>query len=300
MSVKPKINEFARYLPDDATGLMIRRNHKNRFAVIELDFVADPEKRSIEWVAAVKASMPPKQFAVEMMRSFETFAGKGVYDKAFFKHLHVLAAPVGPRPNYPIFRGWDFGGNQSVAICQIIGNRLYILDELPNGGTNTRDFLPNVIAFCNTHYGDDYHYIDIIDPSAMWDTNRAQADNSCAAVMREEQFGLHPVPAPSNDPGKRIDSVIELLMRICDDGKPALLINPHCRMLIQGFEGGYHYPEKATQSRRADRPVKNLFSHVHDALQYVSLRMKQHSSRGASEDEQYEASLISPTYKFSR
>lgn len=296
----PKINEFARFLPDDPTGLSFRRNPKNGFVIVDLHYTADPAKRSPEWIAKNKASMPPRQWQVEMERSFETYAGKAVYDKAFFKHLHVLASPVGPKPNYPIFRGWDFGGNQSVTIAQIIGSRLVILDELPNGGTNTRDFLPHVIAFCNTQYGDDYHYIDIIDPSAMWDTNRAQADNSCAAVMREEKFGLHPVPAPTNDPQKRIDAVIELLMRICDDGRPALQINPHCRMLIQGFEGGYHYPEKPSQSRRADRPVKNLFSHIHDSAQYLALRLKQHSARSRDEDLDYEVSLATPNYKFSR
>lgn len=300
MATKPKVKiaEMARYLPKDSTGIAIRRNPKNNFAVVELDYIADPVKRDPIWIATERSRMNPKQWAVEMERSWETYAGKSVYDKAFFKHLHVAKAPFGANPNFPIFRGWDFGGNQSVAICQIIEGRLYVLDELPNAGTNTREFTPRVISYCNQQFGEDYHYIDVVDPSGMWDTGRAEG-RSNVDVMRD--FGLTPYAAPSNDPHKRIDAVIELLMRLHSDGQPCLLINPSCSMIIRGFEGGYHYPEKSTKSRKADQPVKNLFSHIADALQYVAIRMKAHKNKVKDDDDlAYERSLTMTNYRFGK
>lgn len=278
-------------------GLKIRKNVTNNFAVIELDFVADPAKRDPEWINEQKRSMPPKQWAVEMMRSWETFAGRPVYDGTFFPHLHILKARREPDPNYPIFRGWDFGGSQSCTIGQIVGPRLYVTDEIPNGGMNTETFAPQVIAFCGSNYGSNFHFIDIIDPSAMWDTTRARAESSCADVMRE--LDLHPIPAPTNDPKKRIGAVIKLLRTLGADGRPNLQLNPGCTMLIKGFTGGYHYPEKPSQSRKADQPVKNLFSHIHDALQYIAVRLASYE-KDRSESTQYELQHSNPLrYRFS-
>jgi len=43
-------------------------------------------------------------------------------------------------------------------------------------------------------------------------------------------------------------------------------------MLIKGFEGGYGYKRMEVSGERyADKPDKNMFSHIHDALQYLML-----------------------------
>lgn len=286
------LDEFNKYYPDDRTGLLFRRNRINGFVVCELDFVADPAKRDLNWIDTERRQMPPKVWAVEMLRSWETFAGKPVYEGAFHEHLHVAKLPIKPLPHAPIIRGWDFGGNQSVVICQVQKSRLVVLDELPNRGQNTEQFAPEVIAYCNENYPTDI-YIDVIDPNGMWDTQRAKKAGSNADAMREA--GLRPKPAPDQDPGRRIRAVTSLLMRLCPDGLPALIINPHCTMLIRGFKGGYHYPDKPTQRGKL-LPVKNLFSHIHDALQYACGRMKSYEKAQVNEEIGYEKSLVN--YKF--
>ena len=56
------------------------------------------------------------------------------------------------------------------------------------------------------------------------------------------------------------------------EGKPAFLIDRRCSMLIKGFEGGYAYRRMEVSGERfADKPDKNMYSHVHDALQYMLL-----------------------------
>ena len=45
-----------------------------------------------------------------------------------------------------------------------------------------------------------------------------------------------------------------------------------CRNLIKGFEGGYQYRRLQVSGERFDdKPDKNHFSHIHDALQYLML-----------------------------
>jgi hypothetical protein len=50
------------------------------------------------------------------------------------------------------------------------------------------------------------------------------------------------------------------------------LLNKSCKSLRKGFLGGYHYRRIQTSGERyEDKPNKNKFSHVHDALQYLML-----------------------------
>ena len=51
-----------------------------------------------------------------------------------------------------------------------------------------------------------------------------------------------------------------------------LLIDRRCPTLIKGFESGYAYKRMEVSGERyADKPDKNMFSHVHDAAQYLFL-----------------------------
>ena len=56
------------------------------------------------------------------------------------------------------------------------------------------------------------------------------------------------------------------------DGESGILLDPKCTNLIRGFAGGYHYRRLQVSGERYDeKPNKNRFSHIHDALQYLLL-----------------------------
>lgn len=56
------------------------------------------------------------------------------------------------------------------------------------------------------------------------------------------------------------------------DGHSGLLVDFRCRNLIKGFEGGYQYRRiQVSGERYDDKPEKNHYSHIHDALQYLML-----------------------------
>ena len=56
------------------------------------------------------------------------------------------------------------------------------------------------------------------------------------------------------------------------EGNSGILIDLRCRTIIKGFEGGYQYKRiQVSGERYSDKPEKNMYSHIHDALQYLML-----------------------------
>jgi hypothetical protein len=99
---------------------------------------------------------------------------------------------------------------------------------------------------------------------------RAQTDESTPfQILRGA--GLRAFPAGSNSVDLRLEAVAAQLNKMVE-GKPAFLIDRRCSMLIKGFEGGYAYKRMEVSGERyADKPDKNMYSHIHDALQYMLL-----------------------------
>lgn len=86
-------------------------------------------------------------------------------------------------------------------------------------------------------------------------------------ILRKEGLGTVR-SAPTNDPALRIEAVTSVLTRLVEH-RPCLAIDPRCVHLIKGFSSGYCYRRmKVSGERYEDKPDKNAFSHVHDALQY--------------------------------
>ena len=100
--------------------------------------------------------------------------------------------------------------------------------------------------------------------------HRVQTDESTPFQILRGR-GINARPAPSNDVALRLESVNATLSRMVD-GESGILIDPKCINLIKGFDGGYHYRRMQVSGERYDeKPNKNRFSHIHDALQYLLL-----------------------------
>jgi hypothetical protein len=56
-------------------------------------------------------------------------------------------------------------------------------------------------------------------------------------------------------------------------GQPVFLLDSCCTVLRKGFNGGYKYRriQVTGEERFTDEPLKNKYSHPHDALQYAAL-----------------------------
>jgi hypothetical protein len=65
-------------------------------------------------------------------------------------------------------------------------------------------------------------------------------------------------------------AVDEFLCKLVD-GQPAFILSPNCTMLRKGFNGGYRRKKVPGMEEYYDEPEKNVYSHYHDALQYLSM-----------------------------
>ena len=190
--------------------------------------------------------------------------GKPVYPM-FDRELHVSKKPLAPIPGLDIYVGIDFGLTPAAVFGQKVRGRWVILKELVTtdmGMVRFANLLCQVAAQLGGHlslWG---------DPTG---DNRVGTDESTPfKVLKQNGFNVR--PTLTNDPALRIEAVEQPLTRLADK-HPALLVDPGCKNLIAGFEGGYHYKRLAVSGneRFEDRPDKNRFSHVHDALQYMML-----------------------------
>jgi hypothetical protein len=103
------------------------------------------------------------------------------------------------------------------------------------------------------------------DPAGQ---QRAQTDErSVFDILKAEGFRV--VAAKTNSIVARLSAVDKLLTRVAD-GKPAMLIDPECRELINALRGGYRYKVKSSGDVE-DKPEKNQYSHIADAFQYACL-----------------------------
>jgi hypothetical protein len=110
----------------------------------------------------------------------------------------------------------------------------------------------------------------IIDPAAR---QRAQTDERTVRDIFEAA-GFKVLFAKTNNPIARIDAVKRLMTRriAVSSGQtiPGLLISPACPTLRSACSGGYYY-SLSQKGVMGTSPVKNEYSHVSDALQYLCL-----------------------------
>jgi hypothetical protein len=101
---------------------------------------------------------------------------------------------------------------------------------------------------------------------------KAQTDESTVfAIMKAA--GLPFRPAPGQKISLRLEAVRAPLTRLVD-GKPGVLIHRRCTMLRAALSGKYCYKRiQVTAERYMDKPDKNEYSHVADAMTYLALGM---------------------------
>jgi hypothetical protein len=252
-------------------GVDIWRNPENKFVIVDLHYTANPAKRSRQWRESVRASLPLREFLMEYEKSWQTYEGKPVYAD-FNPKLHATPEPIEPEPGIPLLLAWDFGLTPACVICQLVGSQLRVLEEILESDGSINKLAPRVWGHISVNYPMWAHnasskILNFIDPAG---NQRAQTDaNTCSNVLRTSGFrNIQPGPV---DWETRRGAVENFLVGL-SGGKPNLLISESgAPITYEGFNGGYRYPERALEIEpERIRPLKNKFSHPHDALQYAA------------------------------
>ena len=210
-----------------------------------------------------------------------TMHGRVVFNN-FNRDMHVSKEPlefVGKR----LYFGWDNTGNCPAAVVGYIpsAGMFHVLREYHTERMGIVDFGNYVLADRNSRWPgiEFFDYADQAGESGFSKSGGGLTSN--AQMMRE--LGIEVVPSEQNWEARR-ESVEFQLGRLVG-GNPAFLIDPSCRRLINGFLGGYCYPEIGATGYHRDSPEKNKFSHVHDALQYLMAALLRNYKRTRSQDE---------------
>ena len=192
--------------------------------------------------------------------------GKPVYPM-FASEVHIAKEEIPVAANVPVYVGIDFGLTPAAVLAQKVRGRWFVQSEIVAIDMGIVRFAEVLRQELATRFSAASEVIIYGDPAGDF---RAQTDESTPFhILRGA--GLRAYPAPSNSVDLRLESVSSQLTKMVE-GKPALLIDRRCPQLIKGFEGGYAYKRMEVSGERyADKPDKNMFSHVHDAAQYLFL-----------------------------
>jgi hypothetical protein len=195
-----------------------------------------------------------------------TMAGKPIYPE-FRDHVHVDPT-IEPFRAESILLGMDFGLTPAMVFAQRDprDSQYQVFDEMCADNLGAVSFAESAAAYIRRMYPG-RHIAGHGDPAG---DQRSQADEKTPFDVVNSQ-GIPLSPAPTNDFTLRREAVGRALTRLTILGRPALAIHPRCKVLRKAMNGGYCYKRVASSGTEKfrDKPDKNKFSHVAEALQYL-------------------------------
>lgn len=276
-------------------GIEVWNNPNNGFTVVDLSHRANPAKRSPEFEAELKKSLPIHLFRLEYGKSWDVFEGKAVYQD-FNEHLHTTRIPQKLHTGLPVLLGWDSSGlTPAVVVAQLQGQQLVVLREIIGVGKGAITFAPEVAREIRLHYPQitdiSAQTISFFDPAGL---KKAETNERTYLSYLVENGFKQVRPGPVAWEARK-SAVTEWLVGL-SGGKPKLLIyEPDCPTLVAGFKGGYRYPDKTTEVEPDKvRPIKDIHSHPQDGFQYLCGGLKSYAL------ENYNIELHAPSYGFQR
>ncbi|MEL7487631.1 MAG: hypothetical protein AAGJ87_10505, partial [Pseudomonadota bacterium] len=196
--------------------------------------------------------------------------------------LHDLDNDVRANPRLDVVIGVDGGGTAAAVIGQQQDyDAIVTLDEIVTPADQRTDgynFGKRVGEFMQTKgYGahlDAGRFIVIGDPANFkggFESGNTFMEAFAAGFEEATGVKCRMLPAETNDPETR-QGAVRRPMREIRDGKPRKQVARRCATLRRGYISGY----KLRRSKNAAgdivyQPVKNHYSHVADADQYMSL-----------------------------
>jgi hypothetical protein len=167
-----------------------------------------------------------------------------------------------------LYIGVDFGRTPAAVFGQEIEGQMQIVDELCTFGVSATFFAGLLAERIKGHFPRDVEIIATGDPAG--ENQGEQVDDTCIEIL--QNAGIPIDGAHTNNFTIRRDSVAISLTSLNMQGQPQLMISPKCTMLRKGMNGGYKYRRMQVSGEVfQQKPDKNKYSHVCEALQYLML-----------------------------
>lgn len=266
-------------------GLEVWKNEKNGFTVFQLHYSANPEKANPDWKAKNAKAMTRAQWNQEYEISWDSFEGQPVYGD-WIKKKHGSPERIYPEIGLPLLCGWDFGLTPACVIGQLQKRKLVVFKEFVASNMGIKRFLEEVVVPGRrllfpqwSEEGRDW--LHFIDPAG--DGRKDTDESTCAQVMYEV-LGRRARITPGAVAWEARRSAVEHFLTTFDKDGPNFQIDiAGCPTLVRGFDGGYRYPDSVLELEpNKIRPLKDMHSHPHDALQYLASQVRMMQSRPAT------------------
>lgn len=196
--------------------------------------------------------------------------GKPVHP-AYNDNLHYANKVLIANPALELCLGWDFGLTPACAISQLSSHgKLEIIDELWSEDLCLREFAEHTVIPHLDRYYPFWRrsYVSVHDPA----DSKGNEGNTNQQILAE--LGISSFPAASNNnPVARRDGLDYFLGRITG-GEPAFSLSSKCPRIRKGLQSEFKYAKvKASgDDRYFDKPVKNMYSHICEALEYGAMK----------------------------
>jgi len=215
--------------------------------------------------------------------SFQPPEGMPVY-KRFNADMYIRPT-LQYNHKLPIIRGWDLGVTTVWKACVFaqVDSRgvLLILGEIVDNIAGIKQFGEKIITQGNLWFPKATEFIDYMDPVAF---HKSQTDNLSPTDILAT-IGVGGIPGEESF-AVRKDAVVNVFSRILDNGIPGMLLDKkRCDMLINGFLGGYRFKiSEEAYGRFSMKPVKDIFSHPQDCVQYICSKIDPGQSKERESD----------------
>jgi hypothetical protein len=198
--------------------------------------------------------------------------GKPVHPD-YVDHVHCAPQALEAIAHLPLVLGFDFGRTPACAVVQWWpgAGRWAALAEYVTKDQSAVGFAPDVKAWLGRTYPEHVRDGLIVrgwgDPAG--DDAGQATDDTPIQILRS--YGIPCESAPTNDPLLRRSALANPLRRGTMDGGRGFILSPACETLRQGLQGGWCFERinRIGEERYHDRPAKNWFSHVCEALEYA-------------------------------
>jgi hypothetical protein len=262
---------------------MLVKNCANGARYVQMHYSVDPQKGQ-EWARVERAKVPAREWQREMEMDETIYAGEPVYaDYRDKRHCPLQGhAPLPICRGATYVAGWDCGQTITPAFCllQITPKPWQvaaILEVTSPGAEPMEKFAPRVMAELRKRLPGRWDEVEHWGDATVMARNGANGETAQQAAARH---GVRIRPA-SNEWNGRYGAVTWLLMNDINETIPRFLVDGvMCPLLREGFQGAYKFDESSAGDAVGptrvlkERPLKNTYSHVHDALQYAACRVR--------------------------
>ena len=265
-------SKFPVSTPHGNHNTFARLRKSGKIEVATLHWTMHPEKDDA-WYEQQKKDRTEKDIAQELDINYSVSAGEPYY-AGFNRAMHVKH--LSPIMGRDLVLGWDYGWHHPCCVISQTDTRgrFLILDVILGDKELIKDFGERVKLFLNTSFTG-FNFTSYGDPAGEQDSDKSL--KTSAQILGEVGFNVY--SRPSNTGLTNFDarkSIIEGKLKTLIDGMPALCVNDNQRtqILIEGFEGGYHYPEANRHGLVLDKPVKEgYYEHVFSSLEYIMVNL---------------------------